>query len=350
MPGDAGGEPLVVVAPDKMRSTLAAAQAAGVMAEAAERCGWVADAAPLSDGGEGFTEALAGLGGQLRRSEVTGPLGKPVVATWRLCGSLAVVESAAASGLELAGGAGANRPLEATSRGTGELVAAAVAAGARRVLVGAGGSASTDGGRGAVEALEEAGVVGAAELVVACDVEIGFLEAAERFAPQKGASPAEVALLRRRLEAMAGQYRRRFGVDVSARRGAGAAGGLAGGLAALGARLVPGFELVAQSLGLARRVGRAELVLSAEGRLDSSSWEGKVVGSLAAMARRAGVGLAVVAGSVEGDGARGAAARGVEVVSLEERFGPQRARSEAAACVGEATEELLRARLPRQAG
>jgi glycerate 2-kinase len=337
-------EPVVSVVPDKLRGTLRAAEAAAVLGEAALAAGWRAELCPLSDGGEGFLEVLGDVGGGERTTTVTGPLGEPVAARWRLAGRQAVVESAQASGLELVGGADGNDPVRATSAGTGELVSAAVAAGARRVIVGVGGSAMTDGGLGAVEALEAAGGFGGAEVVVACDVEIGFVEAAERFAPQKGAGPAEVAVLRQRLEELAAAYRQRYGVDVTTLPGAGAAGGLAGGLAALGARLVPGFELVADVLGLEARLVRADLALSAEGRLDATSWEGKVVGGVAQMAGRLGLPLVVLAGSATAEGAAQAALRGVAVVSLEERYGPVRARSDPAACLAEAAAAVLRAR------
>ena len=350
MPAGPRGEPLVVVAPDKLRGSLSAAQAADALAGGASAAGWQAARCPLSDGGEGFLDVLAGLGGELRHETVTGPLGAPVTAPWRLAGDLAVVESALASGLLLAGGASGNDPLAATSRGTGELVVAALAAGARRVLLGVGGSACTDGGRGAVDAVEEAGGLGDAEVIVACDVDVAFLESAERFGPQKGAGPVEVAELRRRLEDQAGAYRRRYGVDVTALAGAGAAGGLAGGLAALGARLEPGFDLVASMVGLEGQLPASDLVLSAEGRLDATSWRGKVVGALAALARRHGVGLVVVAGRVDAAGAEGAARLGVEVVDLVARYGERRAVGEPAACLAEAAAEVLAARAPEAAG
>jgi glycerate kinase len=344
MPAAASGEPRVVVAPDKLRGTLTAAEAARWMAEGAEEAGWRPLPVPLSDGGEGFLDALSVLGGDLRTTTVTGPLGRPVSAPWRLAAKDAVVESALASGLVLAGGAEGNDPLSATSRGTGELLVAAVAAGASRVLVGVGGSATTDGGLGAVEAVEEAGGLGASEVVVACDVRTGFVDAAEQFGPQKGASPGQVDLLRRRLEDLAATYRRRYGVDVAAMAGSGAAGGLAGGLAVLGARLVPGFDLVAGSVGLADRMEGADLVLGAEGRLDGSSWDGKVVGGLSRLSRQVGLPLAVVVGSVGPGGLEGTAAAGVEVVDLAARFGPERAWADAGGCLVEATIELLRAR------
>src|SRR5205823_3062176 len=142
---------------------------------------------PLADGGEGTLDAL---GGANRLSRVTGPLGEPVEAEWRLGHGDAVIEMARASGLTLAGGRERNDPLAATARGTGELIAAAIAAGAERILVAVGGSATTDGGLGAVEALGWEPF--RTEVEVACDVRTPFLEAARVFGPQKGADPAQV--------------------------------------------------------------------------------------------------------------------------------------------------------------
>ena len=251
-------------------------------------------------------------GGGWRTARVTGPLGEEVAARWWWAPPEAFVESAAASGLVLAGGSRGNDPLGATSRGTGELIAAAIRAGAARVVVGVGGSASTDGGLGAVEALESAGLLDsggleAADVLVACDVDVPFVEAAERFGPQKGASVAQVSELRDRLVELAERYRRRFGVDVTSMPRSGAAGGLAGGLAALGAKLVGGFDLVAEFVGLERRIAEAGLVVTGEGRLDSTSWTGKVVSGV--LSRSADspvpVPVLVVAGSL---GPRGLAA------------------------------------------
>ena len=149
-------------------------------------------------------------------------------------------------------------------------------------------------------------------------------------------------LLRRRLERLAGWYRRRYGVDVEALAGSGAAGGLAGGLAALGARLVGGFELVAGVVGLEERLPGTSLALSAEGRLDASSWTGKVVGGLWQSAARHGVPLVVLAGSADPAGLAAAAERGVEAVVMEDRFGARRARSDPAGCLAEAAGEVLR--------
>ncbi len=233
---------------------------------------------PLADGGEGTLEALlAARGGSTRVARVTGPLGDPVEAEYVLLpDGTAVVEMARASGLGLVGRR--NDPLRASTRGTGELIAAALRGGARRVVVGVGGSASTDGGLAAVEALGWS--LAGADVTVACDVTTPFLDAATIYGPQKGASAAQVALLARRLEHLAGEYSNRTGIDVTEIEGSGAAGGLAGGLAAIGARLEPGFDVVAVAAGLEEAMRDADLVVTGEGRLDVTSFEGKVVGGV----------------------------------------------------------------------
>src|SRR5205823_4116248 len=183
-----------------------------------------------------------------------------------------------------AGGPEGNDPLRATGRGVGELIAAAAAEGARKVVVAVGGVASTDGGVGAVEALP----AHLPPLEVACDVEARFLDAADVFAPQKGATPEQVAVLRERLAKL----------DVPDQPGAGAAGGLAGGLAAIGATLVRGFDLVATRLELDRHLAEADLVITGEGLVDATSLTGKVVGGVLQHAAEAGVPTLVVAGDV----------------------------------------------------
>jgi len=343
--------PLVLAAPDSFKATAPAAAVAAAIAAGAAEAGWEADSCPLSDGGEGFAQvvALAETNhtdpGAWTSITVTGPLGRPVEARFHLAGAQAVIESAAASGLPLAGGPTGNDPVGATTRGTGELIVAALEAGARRVLLGVGGSATTDGGLGAVEVIDEAGGLGGVDLVVACDVETAFVDAAAVFGPQKGASPDQVTFLRARLEELAERYRTRYGVDVSPLRGAGAAGGLAGGLAALGARLVPGFDVVADAVGLARRLARADLVVTGEGRLDASSWSGKVVGGVVRAAARAAVPVAVVAGAVGPGGMEGAAGAPpgevVGVRSLSEHCGPARALADPTGCVEELVGEVL---------
>ena len=331
---------LLVAAPDKFRGTATATEVAAAVARAATATGASCDQAPVADGGEGTLEAL---GGTVRVATVRGPLGEPVRAEWRMqAGGTAVVEMARASGLSLVGGPEGNDPLRASTAGTGELIAAALDAGARRVIVGASGSASTDGGLAALTALNprrrlHAGV----ELVVACDVETLFVDAAEVFAPQKGATPAQVALLRRRLERLVQVYLRDSAVDVSDLPGSGAAGGLAGGLAAAGARLLPGFDVVADALALPERIAAADLVVTGEGTLDAESFEGKAGGGVIELASEAAVPVLIVAGSVLGDELP-ELPPAVQVVSLVERFGRERAFADPAGCV----EEVVTTSLP----
>jgi glycerate 2-kinase len=323
----------VVAAPDKLRGSATAAEVAAAVGRAATAAGWRCDEVPLADGGEGTLEAL---GGPNRTTTVTGPLGEPVEAAWRLAGRTAVIEMARAAGLDLVGGPDGNDPVAASTAGVGELIAVALDAGATRVIVGVGGSATTDGGLAALRALHPLGRLRGVELVVACDVRTAFLDAAEAFAPQKGATPAQVELLRRRLERLAQVYRQDHGVDVTQLEGAGAAGGLAGGLAAAGATVVSGFTLVAEELELYDRIEGADLVVTAEGFLDAQSFEGKVVGGVAALGGKASVPVVAVAGQVfDGAGAR------IEAVSLVERFGEERSRQAPLQCIEEVVAELL---------
>ena len=343
----------MLAAPDKFRGTATASEAAQAIAAAANRAGASCDAAPMADGGEGTLDAL---GGANRNSVVVGPGGGPVAAGWRLVGGVAVIEMARASGLALAGGASGNDPVNATTAGTGQLIAEAVRSGARRVIVAVGGSATTDGGLGAIRALPSQARMKGVDMLVACDVRTGFLDAAAVFGPQKGASPAQVALLRRRLVRLAQTYLDDYGVDVTTLAGAGAAGGLAGGLAARGAQLVHGFDLVADEIGLRGRIAGAGLVVTGEGRLDATSFEGKVVGGVARLAGLAEAPALAVVGVVGGAaGAAGAAKAlsadfsaaadaGLEVIDLTERFGASRALADVAGCVQEAVFSSLAAR------
>jgi glycerate 2-kinase len=278
--------PLAVACPDKFRGSLTAPEAAAAMARGLRRAGFdEVRSFPLADGGEGTLDALLAGGGSRRRVRVTGPLGDPVDAEYGLTpGGVGVVEMARASGLSLVD---RNDPLRASTRGTGELLAAVGRAGVRRVLVGVGGSATTDGGLGALDALGWS--LGGLDVTVACDVTTPFVDAATDFGPQKGATEAQVALLRRRLERLAQEYERRTGVDVTELEGSGAAGGLAGGLAALGARLEPGFDVVAGEVGLEDALDGAELVLTGEGKLDATTFDGKVVGGVLEWAAELGV-------------------------------------------------------------
>jgi len=246
---------------------------------------------------------------------------------------------ARASGLALVGGPDANDPVAASTVGTGELIGTAIDSGARRVLVGLGGSATTDGGLGALRALYPLHRLGGLELVALCDVRTRFVDAAEVFAPQKGASPAQVELLRRRLDRLADVYRSDYGVDVRELDGAGAAGGLAGGLAVAGAALVPGFEAVADELDLHDAVEGADLVVTAEGFLDQQSFEGKVVGGVVGLAAPLGVPCVAIVGEVVDD--LDPPGKGLEVVSLVERFGRERAHTDTLACIEAVAAEVL---------
>ncbi len=271
--------PLAIACPDKFRGTLSAAEAAAAMGRGLRSGGFTEVLEiPLADGGEGTLAALlAARGGSIRSARVTGPVGDTVDAEYALLpDGTAIVEMAKASGLALAGRR--NDPLRASTRGTGELIAAALRGGAKRVVVGVGGSASTDGGLAAVEALGWS--LAGADVTVACDVTTTFLDAASVYGPQKGASAAQVALLTRRLARLADEYRARTGVDVTELEGGGAAGGLAGGLGAIGARLEPGFDVVAAAAGLEAAMADADLVVTGEGRLDATSFDGKVVGGV----------------------------------------------------------------------
>ena len=202
----------VVAALDKFRGTATAAEACAAVGSACWERGHDVDELPMSDGGEGLLEVL---GGSNRTSRVAGPLGAPVEAAWRMAQRTAVIEMARASGLELAGGPDGNDVLQATTTGTGQLIDRALEEGARRIIVGLGGSATTDGGLGALDALRSPARLRTVELEVACDVRTRFVDAAAVFAPQKGASPAQVGLLTARLVRLAQRYADEYGVDVA---------------------------------------------------------------------------------------------------------------------------------------
>ena len=288
----------VLAALDKFRGTATAKEACAAVGHACWELGFDCDEAPLADGGEGTLDVL---GGANRVSKVTGPLGDLIEAPWRLSRDVAVIEMARASGLQLAGGADKNDPVAASTTGTGELIDQALDAGARKIIVCLGGSATTDGGYGAVRAIHAPARLKAVEFIVACDVTTAFTDAARVFGPQKGASPLQVQLLSGRLERLAQLYLEEYGVDVRKVEGAGAAGGLAGGLAALGAQLVPGFDVVADEINLDERVENCDVVITGEGLLDSQSFAGKVVGGMHGLAESKGKKFGVVVGDVDPD-------------------------------------------------
>lgn len=318
----------VVVAPDSFTGTLSSPAAATAIAE-----GWrrarpddEVTTRPMSDGGDGLLEVLGSPGDSRHVEEVVGPLGLPVRARWLLRpDGTAVVESARACGIDLVPPARRD-PRRTTTWGVGQLLDAARRSGARRVLVGMGGSATVDGGAGALGGLgfrltaaDGGGLkIGGGQLhrirsvapdwvagdwdrvrpVVLCDVRTRLLDAPARFGPQKGADEEAVDALRRGLERWADVVEADLAhPDLRAEPGTGAAGGLAFGLAAgLDARLRPGAAVVAEQIGLPQAVAGADLVVTGEGTLDGSSLQGKVVGEVLARAGAAGVPVAAVVG------------------------------------------------------
>jgi glycerate kinase len=240
---------------------------------------------------------MAALDGEIRVADVSDPLGRPIQARFAIGEKFGIVETAAASGLGLVAAADRDA-LAASTTGTGELIAAAIDAGARTVYLGVGGSGTTDGGAGAVKAIDRAGGLRGARLVVLCDVRTPFEDAARVFGPQKGADPAAVRKLTARLNALA----RRLPTDPRGVPMTGAAGGLAGGLwASYGAELVPGAAFVLDALGFDPRMRASRAVVTGEGRLDEQSLVGKIVSEVATRARQAGVPCHAIVGLRELD-------------------------------------------------
>jgi len=277
----------VLVAPDKFKGTFTAGQIADALARGL--AGVEADLCPIADGGDGTASVLVrALGGEWVEAASRDALGRPIKARYvMLSDEVAVVEVSEASGLSRLAELERD-PLGATSVGTGELIADAIGRGADRVLVAVGGSATTDAGLGALSAFDP----GRTEIVCLCDVSDPF-EGALRYAPQKGAGPEELSLLRRRLTEAAS----RLPKDPRGVPRAGAAGGLAGGFWAHGASLVSGARFVLDCVGFDRRLARADLVITGEGRLDESSLRGKAVAEVARRSHAAGVPAHAVVGA-----------------------------------------------------
>ncbi|NLE59334.1 MAG: glycerate kinase [Planctomycetes bacterium] len=331
----------IVVAPDSFKEALSARQVCEAVACGIRRARPDAtiDLLPMADGGEGTVDALvAATNGQLRESTVTGPLGKPVQACWGLLGdgsATAVLEMAAASGLGLVPSDSRN-PLLTTTFGTGQLIAAALDSGVRRILIGIGGSATNDGGTGAAQAVGVrfvdrngrvlpnglsggqlgliAGVdlasrdprIGRVPIEAACDVDnplCGPGGAAAVYGPQKGADPESVRILDANLAHMADVIERDLGKDVRDIPGAGAAGGLGAGLPAFfDAKLRPGIQMVMEALRFSERIADADLIITGEGRLDRQSMMGKLIEGIGRAAKSAGVPVIALVGSA-GQGA-----------------------------------------------
>ena len=288
----------VLVAPDSFKGTLSAIEVATAIGRGLEQGGRPVDLCPIADGGEGTLDTLvAALGAQLRAATAHDPLGRELQARFAVSGSEAFVETAAASGLHLVA-PDERDAFAASSTGTGELILAAATQGARSVYLGVGGSATTDGGAGAIRAIERGGGLRGSRLIVLCDVRTPFEDAARVFAPQKGATGDDIRRLTARLNALA----RRLDRDPRGVPLTGAAGGLSGGLwAAFGAELVPGASFVLDAIGFDARMRAAHAVVTGEGKLDRQSLAGKAVSEVATRARQAGVPCHAIVGTNELD-------------------------------------------------
>ncbi|WP_171168552.1 glycerate kinase [Streptomyces sp. I05A-00742] len=318
----------VLIAADKFKGSLTAVEVADHLTAGIRRAapGATVTALPVADGGDGTVDAVVSArnaGFERRTARVAGPLGEPVTAAWALRGDTAVVEMAEASGLRRLP-PGRYAPLTATTYGTGELLRAALDAGARTVVLGVGGSATTDGGAGmlaalgarfldasgrplgpggaALAALDRVDLSGLDErlartsVVLACDVDnplTGPSGAAAVYGPQKGASPGDIAVL----DAALGRIARALDPALADAPGAGAAGGLGyGALAGLGAVFRPGIEVLLDVVGFAEALERADVVITGEGSLDEQTLRGKAVAGVAAVARGRGVRVVAVCG------------------------------------------------------
>jgi glycerate kinase len=293
----------ILVAPDSFKGTMSAVEVAEAIGKGLEQAGRPVDLCPVADGGEGTLAALlVAFGGELRTVVVHDPLEREIEASFAMAGgalgrTTAIVEMAAASGLALVSESERD-PFAATTFGTGQLIAAAIEQGAEVVYVAVGGSATTDGGAGAIRAIRDAGGIHDAKITVLCDVRTPFEDAARVFGPQKGAAPDDVRRLSRRLNDMAGRLERDpRGVPMT-----GAAGGLSGGLwAAFGAELAPGASFVLDAVDFDPRMRAARAVVTGEGKLDQQSLAGKLVSEIATRARQSGVPCHAVVGTRELD-------------------------------------------------
>jgi glycerate kinase len=382
----------VICAPDKFKGSLTAQQAAEAMERGVRRvCPEASvDLCPIADGGEGTVEALvAATAGEVRTSEVAGPLpDQRVRARWGMLGGAsegtAAIEMAEASGLALVP-TDRRDPTKTTTVGTGELVREALAVGVKHIVLGIGGSATTDGGCGAAAAMgfrfldargkailpapaggdllriarierppppPEAQPLRGVTITVACDVTnpiTGPRGAAAVYGPQKGATPAQIDLLDRGLRQLAMLWREQLGVDVEQMPGAGAAGGSGGGLVAFfGATLLPGVDMVLDAVGFERRVTGCDLCLTGEGKLDGQSLSGKACAGVAQAARRHGVETVALVGCV-GPGAERAADAGLsDIRVIGEGLPPEESIRRAAELLELATARLVEERIARE--
>ncbi len=322
----------LVIAMDSFKGTLSSTRAGDIVKGAFLDAfpSTHADVFTIADGGEGTVEALTqGLGGEYRTVEVMGPLGDPVQAKYGLCGGLAVIEMAEASGLTLVPSVELD-PLKATTYGAGQLILDALDHGAKKILLGIGGSATNDGGAGMAQALGVSlldadgseinpggGGLGkveridlsrmdsrvkGCEITVACDVKnplCGRNGASHVYGPQKGATPDQVLALDNALSHFASVAQRACGMNYAQMEGAGAAGGLGFGLMAFcGAAIRPGIDVVLDLIGIDNKIKNASLVITGEGCMDAQSAHGKAPVGVAARARKHGVPAIAIVGQV----------------------------------------------------
>ena len=327
-----GGARTILIAPDSFKGSLTSVQVARALADGWTRArpGDEIVLSPLADGGEGTLEAVAAAGGwNWQTAAVRDPLGRGITARWLRSddGTRAVIEMAEASGLSRLR-PDERDPIGATTAGTGDLIRAALDSGVRSIVMGIGGSATTDGGRGMLEALEDADrrQLAATTLQIACDVSnplLGPSGAAATYGPQKGATPDDVTTLDQRLARWADELDNRTGRHERDTPGAGAAGGL--GYAFLTTQdrfysfaLRPGVELVMEATGFADKLARATLVITGEGRIDAQTAFGKTALGVARRALTAGVACIAVGGGVEPEGIDALAAVGAVAVPVTE--------------------------------
>jgi glycerate kinase len=329
----------ILIAPNAFKGTLTAMQAAECIERGLKAAlrGVKCVKVPVADGGDGTVQAIAdATGGRIVRSSVRDPLGRPVRAAWGVTGDgrSAVIELATASGLALLK-LGERNPMKTTTRGTGELIRRALDRGARRILIGIGGSATNDGGAGLARALgvrfldrrgREIAEGGGAleklaridldrldprlrevEIEAACDVDnplTGKRGAARVYSPQKGATPLMVERLEAGLTRLADVWHAQTGVDIRNAPGAGAAGGAGAGLMMfLGARLRPGVEIVMDAVRLSDKMKGCDLVVTGEGRLDAQTAFGKAPAGVARLAGKLGIPVIAIGGSLAADAA-----------------------------------------------
>lgn len=332
---------------------------------------------PIADGGDGTADVLVhGIGGRFMTAKVVNPLLKPISTTFALMsdGLTAMIEMANASGLRLITSEERN-PLTATTYGTGQLLRAALDVGARKIIIGLGGSATVDGGAGMAQALgarlldgqgDEIGYGGGSlsdlhaidisgldprlrecQIIAACDVDnplVGEHGSAAIFGPQKGATPEMVALLDANLAHFARIVQRDLGIDTLTIPGGGAAGGIAAGLIAFcGARLQPGIDLVLDTLDIDQHLQGLDLVITGEGRIDGQTAHGKAPVGVALRAKQYGIPVVALAGGI-GEGAEALYAHGIDaVMPIVARPMPlEEAMREAAGLLSETSERLMR--------